>query len=489
MTSPPRVRIAPSPTGTLHLGTARTALYNYLYARRHNGTFVLRLEDTDEERSREEYTQDILHGLHWLGITWTEGPDVGGPFPPYKQTQKIDHYNNIANQLISKGLAYFAYDTPEELQKLKEQQDEAGQPIRYDNRHRKISEEDLKRFEAEGRVPTVRFRVEEPRVVSWHDAIKGEISVNTSDLGGDMVIVKSNGVAIYNFAVVVDDIDMKMTHVIRGEDHIHNTAKQILIYEALGHDIPVFGHVPLMQDTERHKLSKRRHGEAVHVDQYRKDGYMPEAMVNYLAQMSWSPGGDDASEFFTLEEAGKLFELDRISKSAAVFDVQKLNWFNKHYIMSLPLKEVTQRALPYMQSLGIDEYAPEDLERLIGSVRNGLSRLCEITDAARFYFGKHTHITEELRERTLSTEKARQVLERTLAEVPKLPWADAPGCKAAIDAIGKELGIKGKELYWPVRAALSGKTEGPDLGVMISVLGEERVKARLESCLFLTKTA
>ncbi|HEY9678247.1 MAG TPA: glutamate--tRNA ligase [Drouetiella sp.] len=485
MSTPVRVRIAPSPTGTLHLGTARTALYNFLYARRHDGAFVLRLEDTDEERSKDEYTADIIAGLKWLGINWDEGPDIGGPYPPYKQTQKIDHYDNMANQLIAKGLAYFAYETPEELDALREKQKNTNQAHRYDNSGRHLSEEDLKRYEAEGRAPMIRFKVEEPRVVSWHDAIKGEISVDTADLGGDMVIVKSNGVAIYNFAVVVDDIDMKMTHVIRGEDHIHNTAKQILLYEALGHEHPIFGHTALIQDTEHRKLSKRIHGESVHIDNYRILGYMPEAMVNYLAQMSWTPQveGGEAKEIFTLEEASKLFELERVSKSAAVFDIQRLNWFNGHYIRSLPLDLITERSLPFLESLNLSEYSREQLEAIVDTVRSGLSLLNEVTEAVRFYFGDTLDVPAELRDEHLKTDNGKKILSTMLNGLKDIPWADSQGCKKAVDKVGKEIGIKGKDLYWPLRVALSGSTHGPDLGRMISILGEKRVKARLESAL------
>jgi len=482
-----RARIAPSPTGTLHLGTARTALYNYLFARNHHGAFILRLEDTDETRSKEEYTQDILAGLKWLGINWDEGPDIGGPHPPYRQTQKIDHYSNMANTLISKGLAYLAYETAEELEGLREQQKSDGHSPRYDNRGRTHSAEEIAHFEHEGRIPSIRFRIDEPQVVSWHDAIKGEISVDAADLGGDMVIVKSNGVAVYNFAVVVDDIDMKMTHVIRGEDHIHNTAKQLLLYEALGHEPPVFGHVPLIHDSEHRKLSKRFHGEAVHVDQYRIDGYMPEAMVNYLAQMSWTP--PDERELFTLEQGCELFDLGKVSKSAAVFDVPKLNWFNGHYIRSLPLSVVTDRALPFLQEYDLSEFNREQLEQMVGSVREGLTVLKEITEAVKFYCETKLVVPEDLRTEQLCTEKAKLVLERTLNELKTMPWGDGPGCKAVVDKFGKELGIKGKELYWPLRAALSAKLQGPDMGSMISVLGEKRVRARLEAALDLCNSA
>ena len=244
-------------------------------------------------------------------------------------------------------------------------------------------------------------------MISWHDAIKGEISVDSSDLGGDMVIVKSSGVATYNFAVVVDDIDMNMTHVIRGEDHIHNTAKQIMIYEALGKTPPVFGHTALIQDTEHRKLSKRLHGESVHIDKYRLDGYLPEAMVNYLAQMSWTP--PDEREIFTLTEAAEIFELDRVSKSAAVFDIQRLNWFNGHYIRSLPLPIITDRAMPYLQDLGVDQFTREELEHLVASVRDGLALLSEITEAARFYFDTRLVVPSDIRESVLNTDSAKKV--------------------------------------------------------------------------------
>jgi glutamyl-tRNA synthetase len=467
------------------LGTARTALYNFLFARRHEGAFILRLEDTDEERSKEEYTDDIIAGLKWLCINWDEGPDIGGPHPPYRQTQKIDHYSNLANSLISKGLAYLAYESPAELEALREQQKSTSQAHRYDNSGRHLNDADLKKYEQEGRAPMIRFKVEEPRIVSWNDAIKGEISVDTADLGGDMVIVKSNGVAIYNFAVVIDDIDMKMTHVIRGEDHIHNTAKQILLYEALGYEHPVFGHTALIQDTEHRKLSKRLHGESVHIDNYRILGYMPEAMVNYLAQMSWTPQVEtgEAKEIFTLEEASKLFELERVSKSAAVFDLQRLNWFNAHYIRSLPLSVITDRAAPFLEQFNLSEYSREQLEQLIDTVRSGLSVLSELPDAVRFYFGETLAIPQELKDEHLCTESAKKIMSQTLESLKDVPWSEPAGCKKFVDKVGKDLAIKGKDLYWPLRVALSGSTHGPDMGFMISILGEKRVKARLESAL------
>lgn len=474
-----RARIAPSPTGSLHLGTARTALYNYLFAKRNKGTFILRLEDTDDERSEERHTKDILDGLRWLGINWDEGPDVGGPFGPYTQTAKIDHYAKVANQLVSKGLAYHSYETPEELNAMREEQKASSRPPRYDNSGRNLTPAQIEKLTSEGRVPSIRFKVEEPRMVTWHDRIKGDISIETGDLGGDMVIVKSNGIATYNFAVVVDDIDMKMTHVIRGEDHIHNTAKQLLLYEALGEMPPVFAHTALIFDMDRAKLSKRKHGEAVHISKYKADGYMPEALVNYLAQMSWVP--PDGREIFTLEEGCEVFELEKVSKSPAVFDVARLNWFNSHYIRSMPIDVIRERAMPYLSNFTLSGYSDAEINLIIESVREGLTMLSEITAAAQFYFESKLDVPQDLKETVLAKPTAKQVLDHTLESLSSFPWGDQKGCKAVIDGIGKALGLKGKDLYWPLRVALSAKVQGPDIGSIVSILGADRVKNRIES--------
>lgn len=476
-----RVRIAPSPTGHLHVGTARTALYNYLYARRHGGKFIMRLEDTDEVRSQESYTDDIIDGLKWLGLSWDEGPDIGGPYPPYRQTQKIDHYASMANKLISSGHAYFCYCTAEELTALKEEQKSSSEAQRYDNRCRHLNQEQIDKLLAEGRTPAIRFRVEEPRIVTWNDAIKGTIAIDSSDIGGDMIIVKSNGIAVYNFAVVVDDIDMKMTHVIRGEDHIHNTAKQLLIYEAFGAPPPEFAHAALMFDTQRRKLSKRHHGEAVHIDRYRKDGYLPEAICNYLAQMSWThPQG---TEIYSLAEACSVFDLAKVSASPGVFDVARLNWFNGHYIRSLPIDDIINRCLPYLSEYDLKQYSQAQLQEMIGLVREALTMLSEVKEATRFFFEKQIEIPDELNTTLLSKDSSCNVLKAILAKLPDFPWGDSKGCKAAVDAIGSELSLKGKDLYWPVRAALCGKTSGPDLGTTLAILGKDRVKARIEKAI------
>ncbi len=441
----------------------------------------MRLEDTDQVRSDEKYTDDILDGLRWLGMNWDEGPDIGGAYAPYRQTEKTDHYEQVAHKLISEGKAYFCYATPEELEALREEQKNRNESQRYDNRGRHYSAEEVDKYVKEGRIPVIRFKVEDDRIVSWHDAIKGDIQIHTADIGGDMVIVKSSGIAIYNFAVVVDDIDMKMTHVIRGEDHIHNTAKQILIYEALGVQHPIFAHVPLIVDTDRAKLSKRKHGEAVHILKYRTDGYMPEAMMNYLAQMSWTPPGE--KEIFSVEEGCAMFDLSKVSKSHAIFDIKKLNWFNAHYLKSLPLSVVTDRALPFLSDYNLSQYSREKLEAIVSLLRDGIDTLGEIKNVSAFFFNEKIEIPDELGNDLLKKDSSRKVLSKVNESLSQFPWDDAKGCKAIIDGIGKELGLKGKDLYWPVRAALCGCTSGPDLGATLSILGEARVRSRIESLL------
>ncbi len=476
-----RVRIAPSPTGSLHVGTARSALYNLLFARHHQGSFILRLEDTDELRSDEVFTQEILNGFRWLGLTCDEGFDIGGTHEPYRQTLKLDRYTQVANQLISQGHAYFCYCTPEELKQLKTEQGDTNLAPRYDNRCRNLTEKNTGDFRSEGRVPAIRFKIEEPRIIEWDDGVRGPITINSSDLGGDMIIVKSSGRAVYNFAVVIDDLDMKISHVIRGEEHINNTPKQLLLYEALGKSPPVFAHVALMIDTERRKLSKRFHGEAVHVAKYQKDGYLPEALLNYLVQMSWTH--PEGLEIFSLDEACRKFDLARVSKSPAVFDIQRLNWFNSQYIRNLPLDDIVQRSRAFLSEADLQTYSKDDIKRIVACVREGLTMLSEIKKATQFFFETEIYISPEIKESVLTSESASAILKAVLDSLDQLPWEDEKGCKSLIDTLGKKLDLKGKNLYWPLRVALSGLTIGPDLGSIISILGKSRVRQRLQQAL------
>ena len=318
-----RVRIAPSPTGNLHIGTARTAVFNWLYAHNQGGTFVLRIEDTDRERSKDEYTDNIKSGLEWLGLTWDEGP--------FFQTQRTDKYQAAIKTLLDKGLAYYCYCTPEELDQMRSEQKAKGLAARYDNRHRNLSAEDKAKFEAEGRKPVIRFKIDDNRAINWQDKVRGNVSWQGSDLGGDMVVARAGdsdsiGQPLYNLAVVVDDMDMAISHVIRGEDHIANTAKQILLYEALGADVPEFAHTPLILNTEGKKLSKR--DGVTSIDDFRKMGFLPQALANYMTLLGWTPP-ESTEEIFTLDEAATKFELERVNKAGAKFDWDKLDWINR----------------------------------------------------------------------------------------------------------------------------------------------------------------
>jgi glutamyl-tRNA synthetase len=338
-----RVRIAPSPTGNLHIGTARTAVFNWLFARHNNGTFVLRIEDTDIERSRPEYTENILSGLTWLGLTWDEGP--------FFQTERLDIYKQRIQTLLDRGIAYRCYCTKEELDRLREEQEARKEAPRYDNRHRNLTPEQQAAFAAEGRKPVIRLKIDDDREIVWHDLVRGKVTWRGSDLGGDMVIARAGNVEgeafgqpLYNFAVVIDDIDMTITQVIRGEDHIANTAKQILLYEAFEAKMPEFAHTPLILNKKRQKLSKR--DGATSIDEFRKMGFLPQAMTNYMMLLGWT-APDSTQEIFTLDEAAQEFGLDRVNKAGAIFDLDKLDWINSQYLHKMPPEELIDLSIPY----------------------------------------------------------------------------------------------------------------------------------------------
>ncbi|MBE9012836.1 glutamate--tRNA ligase, partial [Pseudanabaenaceae cyanobacterium LEGE 13415] len=341
-----RVRIAPSPTGNLHIGTARTAVFNWLFARHHGGQFILRIEDTDLERSKPEYTQNIFEGLTWLGLNWDE--------EPVYQTARMELYREKIKQLLDKGLAYRAYDTPEELDAMREAQKARNEAPRYDNRHRNLTPEQEAAFLAEGRKPVIRFKIEDDREISWTDLVRGTVTWKGRDLGGDMVIARAAegediGQPLYNFVVVVDDIDMQISHVIRGEDHIGNTPKQILLYEALGAKLPEFGHTPLILNQAGAKLSKR--DGVTSISDFKHMGYTAEAIANYMTLLGWSPP-EPMTEIFTLSEAAEKFGFDRVNKAGAKFDWDKLNWLNGQYIHAMPIPEVTDLLIPVWKSAG-----------------------------------------------------------------------------------------------------------------------------------------
>ncbi|MEB3886645.1 glutamate--tRNA ligase [Lyngbya sp. CCY1209] len=454
-----RVRLAPSPTGNLHIGTARTAVFNWLFARNRGGQFILRIEDTDLERSRPEFTQNILDGLKWLGLNWDEGP--------FFQSKRIDLYRDAIQKLLDAGLAYRCYCTPEELDEMRSAQKAKNQAPRYDNRHRHLTADQRAAFEAQGRQPVIRFKIDDDREIRWKDRVRDSVVWKGSDLGGDMVIARAAtgtevGQPLYNLAVVVDDIDMNITHVIRGEDHIANTAKQILLYEALGGTVPEFAHTPLILNPDGRKLSKR--DGVTSISEFQKLGYTAEALANYMTLLGWTPP-DSTQEIFTLEEAAKQFSFDRVNKAGAKFDWDKLDWLNSQYIHNLPVAELTDRLIPYWQEAGY-EFDPEGerpwLEQLTALIGPSLTRLKDAVDMASGFFAP-TVTPDEEAERQLEQEGAIAVLEAVRDQLEPDEPLDTDGVKAIVKTVTKETKLKKGLIMRSLRAALTGAVHGPDL--------------------------
>ncbi|WP_218081421.1 glutamate--tRNA ligase [Anthocerotibacter panamensis] len=467
-----RVRIAPSPTGNLHIGTARTALFNYLFARNQGGKFILRIEDTDQERSRPEYTRNILQGLTWLGLDFDEGP--------YYQSKRLNRYQEVIEQLLHEGKAYYAFSTPEELDELRTRQKALGQATRYDNRDRDLTLQQQAAYRAEGRQPVIRFKIEEPRAVRWVDMVQGETTWQTQDLGGDMVIARADGQPLYNFAVVVDDLDMTITHVIRGDDHVGNTPKQILLYEALGAPIPQFAHLPLIHNAQGKKLSKR--DGATSLADYQTLGFIPEGLVNYLAMLSWSPPGQ---ELFSLAEAAKLFSFDRVSKSPARFDWDKLNWLNGQHLRMLSSVDLTQRLSKVWTQVG---YAlPEDpvlLERIAQLVGDGPNRLDEVPRVSRPLFEPVAFSIEGLQ--VLLKPEAPQVLPALVEFFSQEPFTETEALKQGLQNLAKSLGLKNGPIMQTLRVVLTGTTKGLELAPLALLLQQKgELLPRLKSALAL----
>ncbi|MGB2925513.1 MAG: glutamate--tRNA ligase [Limnothrix sp.] len=454
-----RVRIAPSPTGNLHIGTARTAVFNWLFARNQGGTFILRIEDTDTERSKPEYTDNIKSGLEWLGLTWDEGP--------FFQTQRLDQYKAAIQTLLDQGLAYRCYCTPEELDAMREKQKANNQAPRYDNRHRNLTDEQQADFEAEGRTSVIRFKIEDGQKIIWQDLVRDNVSWQGSDLGGDMVIARTPegdeafGQPLYNLAVVVDDIDMEISHVIRGEDHIANTAKQILLYEALGAAVPKFAHTPLILNEDGRKLSKR--DGVTSIDDFKKMGFVPEALANYMTLLGWT-APDSTQEIFTLDGAAKEFSLERVNKAGAKFDWDKLDWLNSQYLHDMPATQLADLLMPYLEKAGYGEYLGDRpwLESLTELVGPSLTRLTDVIEETRLLFGNSISLDEKATKQ-LKTDGVSAVLKDVLAAIKETPALDAAKGKEIINQVTKAHGVKKGLVMKSLRAGLMGELQGPDL--------------------------
>lgn len=484
MSSDIRVRYAPSPTGHLHIGNARTALFNYLFARNRGGKFIIRIEDTDKKRNIEGGEQSQLKYLQWLGIDWDESVDVGGDYGPYRQSERNHIYEKYNQELLEKGFAYKCYCTEEELEAEREEQSARNETHQYSGRCRNLTAEQKEQFEKEGRQPSLRFKVPAGKILKFDDMVKGEVSFE-SDGMGDYVIVKKDGTPTYNYAVVIDDHLMKISHVLRGDDHISNTPKQLVIYEAFGWEPPVFGHMTLIVNESRKKLSKRDESIIQFIEQYEELGYLPEALFNFITLLGWSPAGEE--EIYSKDEFIEIFDPARLSKSPALFDQQKLAWMNNQYMKKADLDRVVELALPHLVNAEkISENRTEEEEAwvrgLISLYHDKMSFGAEIVEMSDLFFRAEVNYDEEAKE-VLAGEQVPEVLNAFLAEIDKLEEFKADGIKAAVKAVQKGTGHKGQKLFMPIRAAATGQTHGPDLMLAMELIGKEKVMERVQTLL------
>ena len=474
-----RVRFAPSPTGQLHVGNARTALFNWLLARGKGGTFILRIEDTDVERSTRESEASILRDLRWLGLDWNEGPDLGGSHGPYRQSERLHLYQSYAKELMAAGHAYHCFCTTAQLEAHRQEALSSGRPAQYAGTCRGLSAEAAAERVASGERPAVRFRVPADRDVTFTDAVRGEVRFHT-DVIGDPVILRADGTPAYNFAVVVDDALMEVTHVIRGEDHISNTPRQILLYEALGFAAPTFAHLSLVMGPDHSPLSKR-HG-ATSVAEFRAKGYLPEALVNYLALIGWSPrgagaGGEaDQSELLPIDELARRFSLEHVGHSAGVFDEEKLAWVNRHYLKTADAKRLAELSVGHFVESGVlmnpDEQGLDFLASAMSMASSSVDRLNQVPPrlAFLFDFSAAAAVGDPRIRAEMSTDGARAVVRALADALAAAPRLDKDSFRAIANQVKASTGQKAKALFHPIRIALTGKSDGPELDLAVPAI-------------------
>jgi len=487
-----RVRFAPSPTGELHIGGTRTALFNWLFARHRKGKFILRIEDTDILRSKNDLSQSVIENLKWLGLDWDEGPEAGGDYGPYFQSQRLQIYKKYAHKLLKEGKAYLCYCTQEELEERKRERQKESKPPKYDGRCRNLSEEKRKHFEEEGRRAVIRFKVPQEGITYVEDLLRGKVSFENK-LIGDFVILKSDETPTYNFANVIDDTLMKITHVIRGDDHLSNTPRQNLIYQALNFQNPQYAHLSMILGKDGAKLSKR-HG-ATSVSYYRKKGYLPWAVVNYLALLGWST--PDSQQLFSKEELIEKFSLERVGKNPAVFDIKKLEWMNGEYIRRMEPEEVASLLIaslliPYLKEKGLIKEKAEPKERemvrkIAQMEQERLKVLSEITDLADFFFEKDFIYDPEVVEKRLNKEYVPFLLKKIKKEIKELTSFTEEELENLLRDLAKKFSLSTGEVFHPLRVALTGRAKGPGLFELATALGREEVLRRIDRTLAMLK--
>ena len=458
-----RVRIAPSPSGNLHVGTARTALFNYLYAKKVGGKFVLRIEDTDAERTSQAYIDNIFDSLKALGLNWDEGPDVGGPYGPYTQSERFDIYPKYVQILLEKGFAYECFCTPEELEAEKEEATKNKKAYVYSKKCEKLNDIEKDRLRAEGRKPAIRFSVEkatkafhDSSIIHFDDLVKGDLHHDTN---------------------LIDDMLMKISHIIRGEDHISNTFKQILIYEALGAEVPRFGHLGMILAPDRSKLSKR-HG-ATAVSEFVEKGYLTDALINFVALLGWAPS--DGNEIKSVDEIAQDFRINEVSSSNSIFEYDKLNWMNSQYIKKLDINDLKERLKPFLTKYDLSTMTDEQYTHMVEITRDPLTILSDITDAVSYFFGEDVEIDPEVQTTVLDTEVSQDVLKTFAEQAKDWEWTEENLHEKLEEFRGfyKEKGVKAKVTMWAIRAAVTGRTRGADMVGTLVILGKDKTLHRV----------
>lgn len=464
-----RTRIAPAPTGPCHVGIARTALFNYLFTRKHGGTFIMRLEDTDVARSREEYEQDIYESLRWLGLNWDEGPDIGGDYGPYRQSERKEIYQGHLQKLVEADLVYPCFCTSEELEEERKERLKLKLPPRYTGKCARLSRSEQEAEKSQGKRFSMRFRMPAKKI-AFDDMIRGKVEFNGADIG-DFVLVRPNGDFIFHLTNVVDDVEMKITHVIRGEDHVSNTPKHIALAEALGASPPTYAHIPLILNPDRSKMSKRKNPTSVSI--YRQHGYLPEAMVNFLALLGWSPGTEQ--EIFSLDELVEKFSLESVNKAGAIFDIEKLNWLNGYYVRNLSPEKLRGMLAPYLRDAD-----PDYLRQIVPLIQERLKRLDEVVSLTDFFFRDELEYDSALLvAKKHSAEESKAALEDVLGRLASLPEFSVEALENTLRRMVEETGWKTGHLFMVIRVAVTGSTATPPLFQTMSVLGKEKCLLRI----------
>ena len=477
-----RVRIAPSPTGFFHVGTARTALFNWLYAKKYSGKFILRVEDTDKERSKEEFETDLENSLSWLGLGWDEGPETSDAYGPYRQSERLAIYNKYTQQLLDEDKAYYCFCSNEELEAERKEQENNHQPPKYSGKCRNLTKTQIQEQKKSGKNPAIRFKIsEESETVKLKDLIHGPLEFDPK-LFGDFVIQKSDGNPTFMFAGIIDDAEMKISHVIRGDDHLSNTPRQILLADALNLLTPEYGHLPLILNPDRTKLSKRKNPVSVSRD-FKEQGYLPEAMINFLVLLGWSPKLQKENEIYELKDLINEFDFEQVGKSAAVFDQAKLDYFNGYYIRKLSIGELAKRCLPFLEKADLVKKESEEVLKAIGLVQERLKKLSEVADLTYYFFKEPVYEKEFLIEKKSDQKRTLLALEKSLQALEEETDYSRDSLEGLLRAIIAKYEFQTGELLWPIRAALSGKPFSPGTFELLEVFGKEKSLARIKKAI------